>query len=86
MAREGPLVQVSRRGQITLPASVRKSLGLQDGDALRINVVDGNVVLEPVAVVPIEVYDEDRVQEFERESTMTEEELARAQEAWGVDD
>lgn len=36
-----------QRGQITLPADVRLSLGLKPGDSLTLEVQDGSLVLTP---------------------------------------
>jgi AbrB family looped-hinge helix DNA binding protein len=82
MRTTDPLVQLSPRGQLTLPASLRRSLGLRAGDAFRIRLDDGRLVLEPVEVVPIELYDDERVAEFERAASMSDEELERARSAW----
>jgi AbrB family looped-hinge helix DNA binding protein len=82
MSTEKPLVQLSPRGQVTLPAGLRRSLGLRAGDAFRVQIDDGRVVLEPVEVVPIELYDDERISEFERAAAMSDEELKRARAAW----
>lgn len=82
MSSVEPLVQLSPRGQVTLPADLRRSLGLRAGDAFRVRIDDGRVVLEPVEVVAIELYDDDRIAEFERTSSMSDEELERARSAW----
>lgn len=82
MSTVEPLVQLSPRGQVTLPAGLRRSLGLRAGDAFRVRVDDGRVVLEPVEVVPIELYDDERIAEFERAASMSDEELERARDAW----
>ncbi len=37
------IVKVVRRGQITLPASLRKAAQIQDGDYLRFVVEDGTI-------------------------------------------
>lgn len=39
------------RGQITIPAKIRKHLGLDSGDILRIEVSRGRIVLIPLQVV-----------------------------------
>ena len=39
--------KVTRHGQITLPASVRKELGIEEGDLVEIEVVDERAVLMP---------------------------------------
>ncbi|MDZ7800529.1 MAG: AbrB/MazE/SpoVT family DNA-binding domain-containing protein [Trueperaceae bacterium] len=82
MSTVEPLVQLSPRGQVTLPAGLRRALGLRAGDAFRVRVDDGRVVLEPVEVVPIELYDDDRIAEFEQAASMSDEELERARAAW----
>jgi AbrB family looped-hinge helix DNA binding protein len=45
------LVKMLRGGMLTLPAEIRRSLRLGDGDYLDAEVVDGKVELRPVAVV-----------------------------------
>lgn len=37
--------KVTRHGQITLPASVRKKLGIEEGDLVEIEVVDDKATL-----------------------------------------
>ena len=39
--------KATRHGQITLPASVRKELGIEEGDLVKIQVVDDRAVLMP---------------------------------------
>ena len=73
------LVQLSPRGQVTLPAGLRRALGLRPGDAFRVRIEDGLVVLAPVA---IERYDDERVAEFDRASSMSVEELEHARAVW----
>jgi len=43
--------KVTRHGQITLPASVRKELGVEEGDLVEIEVVDDRAVLMPKKLV-----------------------------------
>jgi len=43
--------KVTRHGQITLPASVRKELGIEEGDLVEIEVVDEKAVLMPKKLV-----------------------------------
>lgn len=43
--------KVTRHGQITLPAPVRKKLGIEEGDIIEIDVVDEKVVLVPKRLV-----------------------------------
>lgn len=76
--------QVSPRGQVTLPASVRKALGLKPGDILLVEVEEGRVVLEPARVLPLEVYTEERIEEFNQAAQASEQELAEFRRAWGL--
>ena len=84
MSTRDRLVQLSPRGRLTLPASLRRSLGLRAGDAFRVRLDDGRLVLEPVEVVPIELYDDERVSEFERATSMSDEEVELARAAWSL--
>lgn len=43
--------KVTRHGQITLPASVRRELGVEEGDLVEIEVVDDKAVLVPKKLV-----------------------------------
>ena len=45
------LTKVTRHGQITLPASVRRKLGIEEGDLVEIEVVDDKAVLAPKRLV-----------------------------------
>lgn len=46
-----PTVQVLRNGQITLPSSFRKELGLQKGDIISAEIQNGQIVLTPVFII-----------------------------------
>ena len=45
------LSRVTRHGQITLPAAVRKELDIQEGDLVEIEVVDDRAVVTPKKLV-----------------------------------
>ncbi|MER3481726.1 MAG: AbrB family transcriptional regulator [Meiothermus sp.] len=78
------ITQLSPRGQVTLPAAIRKALGLKAGDTLLLRVEEGRVVLEPARVLPVEAYTEERIQEFAQAAEVSEEELAAFRKAWGL--
>lgn len=44
-------VIVKGRGQVTIPAKVRKTLGLDAGDLLQVEVSRGRIILIPLQVV-----------------------------------
>ncbi len=77
------ITQISKRGQITLPAEVRKMLGLEPGDTLVVRVEEGRIVLEPAVVLPLELYSDERVAEFEENAEVSPEELEAFKKAWG---
>ena len=39
---------VTQKGQVTIPASLRKRLGIQPGDRIAFVEANGNVILKPV--------------------------------------
>ncbi len=46
-----PTSKVTRHGQITLPAAVRKELGIEEGDLVEIEVEDERAILMPKKLV-----------------------------------
>ena len=48
------LVAVNRQGRITLPALVRRRLGISEGSQLEVEVRDHAIELRPTAVIPAE--------------------------------
>jgi antitoxin PrlF len=61
---------VSNRGQITLPASIRKRLGIQSGGVLTLEEKDNVVVLRPAAVVEMETYSDEEVARWDKEDRL----------------
>jgi len=43
--------KVTRHGQVTLPASVRRELGVEEGDLVEIEVIDDRAILMPKKLV-----------------------------------
>jgi AbrB family looped-hinge helix DNA binding protein len=67
---------VSARGQITLPAAVRKRLGIEPGGVLVLEETKGEVVLRPVTVVEVETYSDEAIARWDEEDSLTLEERA----------
>ncbi|MHB0981645.1 MAG: AbrB/MazE/SpoVT family DNA-binding domain-containing protein [Thermoleophilia bacterium] len=67
---------VSARGQITLPAAVRRRLGIEPGGVLVLEEIRGEVVLRPVSVVEIETYSDEAVALWDEEDRLTPDERA----------
>ena len=45
-----PLVKITRNGQLTLPAAIRKALNVAEGDHLEAKLTDGAVIFRPVSI------------------------------------
>ena len=78
------IAQLSGRGTVTLPASLRRSLGLSEGDVFTVRVDNGAVVLTPAIVTEIERYTDDREREFRESAAMSDDALAEAATRWKV--
>jgi len=75
-------VKLGKKGQLSLPAGVLRRLGLQGSATLLVEETeDGAVVLRPAAVVPVEVYSDARVREFEEANRSSAAENARVAKA-----
>ena len=51
------LIKVTRNGQVTLPAEVRKALHVQEGDYIAAEARESGVYLKPISVVDQEEAD-----------------------------
>ena len=65
---------VTRRGVVTLPAKLRQALGIKADDQLIAETTPEGLLLRPAVTLPIEIYSETRVREFDQ----AEAELKRA--------
>ena len=63
-------VVVSGRGQITLPASMRRRLGIKAGGVLVVEDRKGDLVLRPAAVVELDTYTDEEIARWEREDRL----------------
>ncbi|GAB4454932.1 MAG: hypothetical protein Kow0070_21600 [Anaerolineales bacterium] len=43
------LLRLSSKGQLVIPKTIRESLRLKNGDQFQVRVMDGKIILEPVA-------------------------------------
>jgi AbrB family looped-hinge helix DNA binding protein len=72
------LVKIGRKGQLTIPKSVLKAVGIEAEAKLLVDAEpDGSIRLRPAAVYPIERYSDERIAEFERENEASTEVLER---------
>ncbi len=63
---------ITSRGVITLPAKLRHALGLKADDQLIAETTSEGLLLRPAVTLPIEIYSEERIREFdEAEAELT---------------
>ncbi len=64
---------VSSRGQITLPAELRKRLGIQAGGVVIAEECDGQIILRPAAIFEVETYSDADVRQWDQEDSLSDE-------------
>jgi AbrB family looped-hinge helix DNA binding protein len=65
-------VTLSSRGAVSLPAKLRHALGLKPDDQLIAETTPEGLLLRPVVTLPVEIYSEKRVREFNQAETELE--------------
>jgi len=63
---------VSTRGQITLPADIRKRFGIKSGEPVIIEDRNGELLLKPATVLELEMYTQDQVAEWDAQDALSE--------------
>jgi AbrB family looped-hinge helix DNA binding protein len=56
---------VTDRGTVTLPAKLRRALGIKADDQLIAEATSEGLLLRPAITLPIEIYSEKRIAEFD---------------------
>jgi len=56
---------ITSRGVVTLPAKLRQALGLKADDQLIAETTPEGLLLRPAVTLPVEVYTEQRIREFD---------------------
>lgn len=59
------ILTLTGRGVVTLPAKLRRALGLKPEDQLIAETTPEGLLLRPAVTLPIEVYSEKRIREFD---------------------
>lgn len=67
---------LSSRGVVTLPAKLRRAMGLEPDDQIIAETTAEGLLLRPAVTLPVERYDDRRIREFDE----SEAELARVLE------
>lgn len=65
---------VSNRGQLTLPVSVRKRLGIKNGGAIIMEERDNELILKPAIVLEVEMYTDEQVLAWDKTDHLDEDE------------
>jgi len=68
---------VTSRGVVTLPVKLRRALGLKADDHLIAETTPEGLLLRPAVTLPVEIYSEKRVSEFDAAEAELVQELRR---------
>ena len=65
------VLTVSSRGQITLPAEMRRHLGIEPGGAVIVEDCGGELRLKPAAVLEVELYSDEDIAEWDQADALS---------------
>ncbi|MEJ2093909.1 MAG: AbrB/MazE/SpoVT family DNA-binding domain-containing protein [Gammaproteobacteria bacterium] len=68
---------VSSRGQITLPATLRKRLGIRSGDVVILEERGNEVVLKPAIVLEVQHYSDEQIAEWDAKDKLSDQERSQ---------
>ena len=68
---------VNSRGVVTLPAALRRALGIKADDQLIAETTPDGLLLRPAVTLPVEMYSEKRIREFDEAEAEVAEVLSR---------
>ena len=59
------MIKLGKKGQVSIPKSVLKKVGITDETPLLVDTTDdGAIILRQAVVYPIEIYSDERIVEF----------------------
>jgi AbrB family looped-hinge helix DNA binding protein len=73
-ASQGEVLMVSSRGQITLPAEMRRRMGIEPGGAVIVEECGGELRVKPAAVLEVEIYSDEQIAEWDQADALSLEE------------
>lgn len=79
-------VIVSGRGQMTLPAGLRKRFGLQQGGPVIIEEREGEIVLKPAMVMEVGFYSDEEIAAWDRDDNLTADQREALRQRLGLSD
>lgn len=68
------VLTVSSRGQITLPAGMRRHLGIAPGGAVIVEECEGELRLKPAAVLELDLYSDAQIESWDQADTLSADE------------
>ncbi|MDE0039150.1 MAG: AbrB/MazE/SpoVT family DNA-binding domain-containing protein [Gammaproteobacteria bacterium] len=68
---------VSNRGQVTLPAAMRKRLGIKGGDVVILEDRGSEIVLKPGVVIELDIYDDEQIAQWDADDRLEDDERKR---------
>jgi bifunctional DNA-binding transcriptional regulator/antitoxin component of YhaV-PrlF toxin-antitoxin module len=72
------LIKLGKKGQLSIPKSVLKELGIEQEVFLLLETTpEGGILLRQAGVYPLEIYSDKRVKEFEEADRMSPEEAGK---------
>ncbi|MEH1778018.1 MAG: AbrB/MazE/SpoVT family DNA-binding domain-containing protein [Nostoc sp.] len=74
------VIKLGKTGQVSIPKAILNRLGL-DGETMLVveTTADGGILLRPAGVYPIEIYTDERIEEFQIADRLTDEEAKQLQ-------
>lgn len=65
------MIKLGKRGQVSIPKSVLNRLGIEGEVPMLVDTTDdGAILLRPAGVYPIELYSDERIEEFDAADRM----------------
>ncbi len=61
---------ISKKGQITLPAELRKKMGLEAGGTVIAKERNGELFIRPAAIVEIDLYSDEQIARWDEEDRL----------------
>ena len=74
---------ITSRGVVTIPAKLRQALGLKADDQLIAETTPEGLLLRPAITLPVELYSEKRIREFDAAEAELEKVLRRKKKIVG---
>jgi len=73
------VLMVSSRGQVTLPAEMRRHLGIEPGGAVIVEECEGELRIKPAALIEVETYNDDQIAAWDRADVLGPKSLLKNQ-------